>query len=161
MGFWDSIKKPRAQKPMASKPPKPSQEAKGKRLEPNWEMAREVWKRDGGPTDPPGYYKGKHYTDWADTVKKLKREDRLDDAESLLMMLVDATEAESRVEGLGVAPLYYQQLAIAYRKKKELDNELEILERYDRQKKAPGTLPKQLKERLQKVKAMKAKQEGQ
>ena len=50
--------------------------------------------------DKPGFYKGKHYTKYVDEVKSLMRDNRLDDAERLLLELVNATEAEARSEGL-------------------------------------------------------------
>lgn len=52
----------------------------------------------------PGYFKGRHYTEYVDDVSRLKREGRQDDLESLLLMLVDATEEEDRYEKIGVAP---------------------------------------------------------
>lgn len=80
--------------------------------------------------DKPGFYKGKHYTKYVDEVKSLMRDNRLDDAERLLLELVNATEAEARSEGFGVAPWYYERLAVLYRKKKNKDAEIAILERY-------------------------------
>lgn len=59
----------------------------------------------------PGTFKGKHYSAHADEVRQLVAGRRLDQAIELLERLVDATEAESRAEHLGVAPWYYEQLA--------------------------------------------------
>jgi hypothetical protein len=47
----------------------------------------------------PGTYKGRHYTEWVDEVKRLKREDLLDEAETLLLGLIGATEAEAQAKG--------------------------------------------------------------
>lgn len=80
------------------------------------------------------------------------RENRLEDAEKLLLALVNATENESRSDGLGVAPWYYEKLAILYRKKKNLKAEIKILERFSRQKHAPGVTPPKLLARLEKLK---------
>jgi hypothetical protein len=91
---------------------------------------------------------GKHYTDHVEDVKALKREGKLEEAEALLLRLVASTEAESEVTGLGVAPWYYEQLAIVYRKLGRNSEERQILERYARQKKAPGAKPAKLDERL-------------
>lgn len=99
----------------------------------------------------PGYYNGKHFTEYVDVVKQLKRENKLDLAEKLLLALVDATESESEKDGFGVAPWYYEQLAIVYRKCKKVDDEISILERFAKQKHAPGATPPQLLERLEKV----------
>jgi len=102
--------------------------------------------------DKPGFYKGKHYTKYVDEVKSLMRDNRLDDAERLLLELVNATEAEARSEGFGVAPWYYERLAVLYRKKKDNESEINILERFTRQKNAPGAKPPKLLARLDKLK---------
>lgn len=44
-----------------------------------------------------------------------------------------ATEVESRLEKWSVAPWYYEQLAISYRKCGNAEAEVSILERYSRQ----------------------------
>lgn len=88
-----------------------------------------------------------------DAVKLAKREGRLDDARSLLNDEIEHQEAESRASGAGVAPWYYEQLAIVYRKQDREGDELTVLERYDRQIKAPGAAPAALKTRLEKVRA--------
>lgn len=74
--------------------------------------------------------------------------------------LVDSTENESEFagDGWGVAPWYYEQLAIIYRKEKQYHKEVEILERYADQPKAPGAGPQKLAERLAKAKELLAKQ---
>lgn len=100
----------------------------------------------------PGFYKGKHYTEYVDKVKSLMRDNRLDDAEKLLFELVKATEREARNDGLGVAPWYYERLAVLYRKKKDLEAEIAILERFSGQKHGPGVMPPKLLARLEKLK---------
>jgi hypothetical protein len=97
---------------------------------------------------------GEGYVDEVQRVRELKRQGRLEEAEVLLLETIEATEAESRRMGFGVAPWYYWQLAIVYRKQKRLDDELALLERYDRQIKAPGSRPAKLRERLEKVREM-------
>lgn len=99
----------------------------------------------------PGYINGRHYTTLVNKAKNLKKSGKIDEAEILLLKLVDAVEAENRVQNLGVAPWYYYQLATIYRKQKEIDKEIEILERFARQKHAPGARPLELMERLKKV----------
>ncbi|HOI69294.1 MAG TPA: hypothetical protein PLN41_06070 [Methanothrix sp.] len=101
----------------------------------------------------PGFYKGKHFTEYVDKVKSLMRENRLDDAEKLLLELVKATEREARSEdGFGVAPWYYERLAVLYRKKKDLESEIAVLERFSRQEHGPGSMPPKLLARLEKLK---------
>ncbi|MGZ4846476.1 MAG: hypothetical protein ACXV2E_00720 [Halobacteriota archaeon] len=99
----------------------------------------------------PGFYNGKHYTEYIDDVKRLMREDRLDDAENLVIELVKAAEDEARQNRWPVTPWYYERLAVLYRKKKDRESEIEILERYAIQKHAPG--PDKLMERLEKLKS--------
>jgi hypothetical protein len=96
----------------------------------------------------PGHYKGRHYTEWLDELDRLRKSD--DDAayERLLRGCVDATEAESRAEGFGVAPAYYERLAVFYRKRGDHDAEVAILERFAAQRHAPGVKPAKLLERL-------------
>ena len=67
---------------------------------------------------------------------------------------INETEKESRKERWGVAPAPYERLAILYRKKKDYVSEVKILERYQKQIKAPGVKPERLKERLQKAKKL-------
>lgn len=104
-------------------------------------------------TSEAGDYRGRHYTEWVATVKQLKRDGELDEAERLLRGLIGATEAESRATSTGVAPWYYEQLAIIYRKWGDLRAELAVLERYERQQKAPGVGPARLADRLAQVRA--------
>lgn len=98
--------------------------------------------------DKPGYVDGRHYTTYVDDVRLMKRAGQFDQAERLLLRLVDATEEEARAKSCGVAPWYYHQLAITYAKLKQPTAELTILERYERQPKAPGARPAKLANRL-------------
>jgi tetratricopeptide (TPR) repeat protein len=92
-----------------------------------------------------------HYTAYVDQVEYLKQEKRYDEAIALLLKLVAETEKEAKGKNCGVAPWYYEQLAIVYRKTKRLDDEIQILERYESQPKAPGVSPEKLAERLKKA----------
>ncbi len=96
-----------------------------------------------------GYVDGKHYTEHVETVKQLKRDGNYHDAATLLLRLVDATESEDAVERFGVAPWYYEQLAIIYRKQGEPDSERTVLRRFARQRHAPGAKPAKLMKRLE------------
>ena len=99
----------------------------------------------------PGFYEGRHYTKYVEAVEELKRRNESQEAEKLLLSLVAATEAESNVKNWGVAPWYYEQLAIIYRQQQNPQQELKILERFARQQHAPGDKPAKLLERLGKV----------
>ena len=98
-----------------------------------------------------GLVRGRHYTTYVDEVRQLKSLGQVEAAERLLLELVVATEAESRTEGWGVAPWYYEQLAILYAKQKDSTKEIAILERYDAQRHAPGVGPSKLAARLEKA----------
>jgi hypothetical protein len=101
-----------------------------------------------------GAPQGSHYTDFIDRVEQHTQERKYDDAIPLLLTLVDATEKEAKKAGEGVAPWYYEKLAIIYRKQKRYGDEIAILERFERQPKAPGALRKKLAERLVKAKQL-------
>lgn len=113
---------------------------------------------DGNPSER-GFVRGRHYTEYVEDVKALRRSGREVEAERLLLELVDATEAEARAEKWGVAPWYYQQLAISYRKQGNPQGEVDILERYARQTSAPGSMPPELITRLEKAKTRLAAQQ--
>lgn len=101
-----------------------------------------------------GAPQGNHYTDFVDRVKLLTHEKKYEDAIQLLLTLVDATEKEAKKTGEGAAPWYYEKLSIIYRKQKRHGDEVTILERFERQPKAPGALPKKLAERLVKARQL-------
>lgn len=103
-------------------------------------------------TEKPGYVDGVHYTEHVASINNLKRAQRNDEAIALLLRCVDATEAEDRVNRWGVAPGYYEQLVILFRKQKRFQDEVSILERFSKQRKAPGSLPPKLEVRLAKAK---------
>ncbi len=97
----------------------------------------------------PGDFNGKHFSAWPDTVKDLKRQGRNAEAIELLGHLVEATEADSRANNWGVAPWYYEQLAILHRAAGDQAAEIAILERFEAQQHAPGVKPAKLALRLQ------------
>lgn len=99
----------------------------------------------------PGFYEGRHFTTYVDQVTQLKREKRLVEAEHLLLGLVDATEAQDKIDRFGVAPWYYEQLAIIYRQRKDYPAECSILERFEAQHHASGVKPAILISRLAKA----------
>lgn len=60
----------------------------------------------------------------------------------------------AQAEGWGVAPWYYEQLAIGYRKRNDIRSEIAVLERFAGQQRAPGATPPQLLERLAEAPAL-------
>jgi hypothetical protein len=110
-----------------------------------------------GREDPivgPGYYDGRHFTTYVRDFEILKKNGNSTELEKLLLELVNATESENAVDNMGVAPAYYSELAIHYRKQKEYSKEVSILERYAKQKHAPGVMPEKLMERLVKARKL-------
>ena len=95
-----------------------------------------------------GEVRGRHFHSYVDEVKQLMRDGHDEAAMTLLYELVDATEAEAQETELGVAPWYYERLAVLYRRNDRLDDEVAILERYAARPKALGAMPAQLAERL-------------
>lgn len=106
------------------------------------------------PINEPGYYNGRHFTTYVRDFEILKRSGEFSKLEELLLELVKATEDENAINGMGVAPAYYSELAILYRKQKEYSKEVSILERFAKQKHANGAMPAKLLERLEKAKAL-------
>ncbi|MEO3433699.1 exonuclease domain-containing protein [Inquilinus sp. CAU 1745] len=88
--------------------------------------------------------------DVVNAVTILKRERRYQEALALLLPTLDAMEKLENC-ALGVAPWYYEQCAIIYRKMGNDYAELEVLQRYAGQPKALGAGPAKLQERLEKV----------
>lgn len=107
-----------------------------------------------GLSNQAGMLRGRHYTEYVEEVKELRRSGRTEEAEQLLLELIAATEDEARAEGAGwgVAPWYYEQLAILYSKRGEKEREIAILERFAHQPRAPGRATPALLERLAKKK---------
>lgn len=86
------------------------------------------------PITKPGYYNSRHYTTYIEEVNYLKRDEKLEEVEKLLLELINAVEEENKIKKMGVAPWYYEQLAIVYRKQKDYQKEITILERFLNQK---------------------------
>jgi hypothetical protein len=108
----------------------------------------------------PGFLRGAHYTDYVEQVKQLRRAGLDQEAEVLLLELIDATEAEAAAEEWGVPPWYYEQLAVLYSKRHDYDAEIAVLERYAGQPHASGVSPPRLLERLAKKRAAREKRRG-
>jgi hypothetical protein len=112
------------------------------------------------PVVKPGYYDGRHFTTYVRDFESLKKSGKLTELENLLLELVKATEAENAINDMGVAPAYYSELAILYRKQREYLKEVSILERFAKQKHARGVMPAKLLVRLVKAKELAANQKN-
>ena len=64
----------------------------------------------------PGYVDGRHFSTYVEDVKQLKRENRLQEAESILVRLADAARAECAISGTVLPTFYEQHLGIVRRK---------------------------------------------
>ena len=106
------------------------------------------------PDSKPGYFQNKHYTEYVEIVKDLKRANEYEKAEKLLLILIKAVEAESKANECVPAWGYYEELAIIYRKQKLYDKEIVILEQYIGNKWLKNE-PTDFIERLNKVKKLK------
>ena len=95
--------------------------------------------------------KTKNFADYLARVEQLIQEKKNEEAIQLLLKMLDATEKEAQKKKEGVIPGPYQQLANIYHKEKRYNEEVEILERFEKQPKSPGSLPKFLAERLVKA----------
>jgi hypothetical protein len=83
------------------------------------------------PLNPSGFYKGRHYTEWIEEVKRLKREEKFEECLVLLFGLIEATENEAKEQGWPYgAPAYYEDAAIIFRKLKRYEDEIEVLKRW-------------------------------
>lgn len=91
--------------------------------------------------------------DLVERVKTLKRTGEYATALNLLLAEIDSQEQVSVEKDWGVAPWYYEQAAIIYRKLDDPNAEISILERFMAQRHAPGVGPGELALRLQKAKS--------
>jgi hypothetical protein len=106
------------------------------------------------PISGPGYYNGRHFTTFVREVEILKKRNNEHEVEDLLFELIKATEEECMKEKNGVAPWYYNELAVLFRKQKEYQKEVAILERFANQQHAPGAMPAKLLVRLEKAREL-------
>ncbi|MBN1181814.1 MAG: DnaJ domain-containing protein [Bacteroidales bacterium] len=84
----------------------------------------------------------------------LKRAGRYNEAISILLEKIKMEERDNQINHWGVAPAWYHELAIIYRKQKDYENEVKILERYMAQEKAPGVMKARIAKRLEKAKIL-------
>ena len=83
------------------------------------------------PLNSSGFYNGRHYTEWVEEVRFLKREEKFEECLVLLFGLIEATENEVKEQGWPYgAPWYYEQAAIIFRKLKRYAKEIEVLKRW-------------------------------
>jgi DNA polymerase-3 subunit epsilon len=69
----------------------------------------------------------------------------------LTVRCIDAVENESRINGSGIAPWFYERAAVIFARLGNPAAEVAVLERFARQRHAPGAKPSQLLDRLRKL----------
>jgi tetratricopeptide (TPR) repeat protein len=89
-----------------------------------------------------------------ENLPALKRAGRYNEAISILLKEIELQERDNQINHWGVAPAWYYQLAIIYRKQKDYENEVKVLERYLAQEKAPGVMKDKIVKRLEKAKTL-------
>jgi hypothetical protein len=105
----------------------------------------------GNVTEETGKLVGRHTSTYVEEIKDLLRDDRDAEAEALLLQLLDVIEDESEATGFGVAPWFYERLAMIYSKRRDYASEVEVLERFSHQRHAVGVGPPKLLKRLEKA----------
>ena len=98
----------------------------------------------GPGSDRPGHVRGEHYSTFAPEVCRLVKLQKLQAAETLLRELIEASEAEARLSGMGVASWYYEQLAEIYCAQGDARAAVAILTRFRRQRGTPSDLRRPL-----------------
>ena len=79
---------------------------------------------------------------------------------TLLVTLIASEEKRAKKTREGVAPWFYERLAVIYRKQKQYEDEVAILERFERQTETIGALRGKLADRLIKARQLRDKSKG-
>jgi len=80
--------------------------------------------------DQPGEYRGRHHTQWSTTVDELIIQGD-DEAELLLLRLVEATEAEAHVAGVLPFERHFNRLLQIARRRGDVKLEKSVQARYE------------------------------
>lgn len=75
--------------------------------------------------------RGKHFTEWIPELNRLRAEKNDDEALSLLMECIAATERGAQFSGREPAPDYTKRAAIIFRRRKDYQAEIDIIERWE------------------------------
>ena len=112
--------------------------------------------------DATGYVDGRHFSTYASDIQALKRARRDGELETLLLRLIDATEAETTERRRGVsAPAYYRHAALLYRQQKRFKDEIAILQRQIRFWAVAGRRDRFAEYRLQRAERLLKQQDRQ
>jgi hypothetical protein len=94
------------------------------------------WDRDGAAVpestqarqSKPSTVRGRHFSQWVEQIRELKRQGQSELALVLLLECVDATERER--QGPFPAPWYTWEAAVIFRQRRDYAAEVEILQRW-------------------------------
>jgi hypothetical protein len=86
--------------------------------------------RPADAVDAAGEYKGRHHTEWTATVDELIIQGNDDEAEFLLLRLLDATEAEALVAGVPPFEHHFRRLGQIAHRRGDAKLEARIRNRY-------------------------------
>lgn len=102
----------------------------------------------------PGFVGGRHYTEWVESVRDLRRGGDDAGALKLLEKLMRATLQETAATGLPPAPWYFEQAAIIHRKAQDPASEVAVLKRFLAGMPTGFEVPPQIPDRLRKAEAL-------
>jgi hypothetical protein len=100
------------------------------RLEAKADELFDAAERPGDIRPADGIYRGRHYTEYVEQIKQLKRDGHLDEAAVTLRALLPVVFGEAAEEGSTPAPWYSEQLAIVETKRSNLAGAVEACDGY-------------------------------
>jgi hypothetical protein len=103
-----------------------------------------------------GYVRGRHYTEWTEYIRALKRSGELEAALELLYECIEAAERDRG--GREPAPWYTHAAAVMHRKRGEIHLEVAVMERWERacppSEHGPGAMQAKIADRLEKARQL-------
>lgn len=90
---------------------------------------------------------GRHYSEYSEVINGLIKQGKYDAAKKLLTEIIRIIESVAICKGEGVAPWYYEKLAMVYKKMNDKDSEIQVLKQFLSQPKARGVRPRKIYEK--------------
>ena len=151
LGIWLHLGEPGAVVPRGEEEPRTREVHERERSLLAETRPKNIRNPDGVLRTPAGLVRGRHYSEWTEDVSSLKRHKAFEQCEALLRDLIEAAEREAQEAASSPPWWYYEQLAIVLRRTRDLDGEIEILQRYLLFA-HPGSNPRpEIEERLRKA----------
>lgn len=101
--------------------------------------------------DAAGWVHDRHYTDWIPVLNELRAEKNDEEGLALLMECIDAAERSAAIIGQEPAPGYTRRAAVILRRQGRLEEEIALIERWERacppERRSPGVTQSKLEER--------------